>query len=193
VSIASVATASRPRIVVWFLFIGVASLLALPVSVGARLDVKKKPKPKPVWTETYTERTLLKKLRIPCRYVRNQPSVNCDVASAQAMIEERKARVDQWTAACEAKPIAQERLNCLTAGASLLSGGLDLEWNLDQVSHGFSLTDATCVGSGAGIRFHQLRCKVAVEDRDKNNTPGIVSGRILVTVTGKSTFRWSLI
>jgi hypothetical protein len=141
-----------------------------------------------LWTETYAEQILTKKLRIPCKYVRQtrQNPKACDVAAAQAS-------VDSWTASqesCNALPTTEQQIQCL----NFLITTSHVVQTLENVKNGFKLKSAECIGSGTGIRFSVFRCQVSVLDRDvSSNQPRTVSGRLAVTTTGKATFRWALI
>jgi hypothetical protein len=70
----------------WWVFAGAALALALAADLTAA-KAAPPPKGKWTWTESYAERTLLKKLRIPCRNARGRSS-DCDVAEAQAKVDE---------------------------------------------------------------------------------------------------------
>jgi hypothetical protein len=136
---------------------------------------------------------------MPCTLVRTRWA--CSTKIAQAFVDERSAVLQRIVEACEARD--PSRTNCeetYSQGHTVKTLAEQGEWNLDRVIRGFPLLSAECIGAGTGItRFKQLRCKVAVEDFfNKGGKPMlsnrlIVSGRVLVTVSGKTTFRWSLI
>ena len=84
-------------------------------------------------------------------------------------------------------------LTCARSNITLFSWRRDPKANLAVVQAGFPAEAVECVGSGSGVRFAQFRCKVSVIDTDTRKRKTEVWGRILVGVTGKSTFRWSLI
>ena len=154
--------------------VGVAALVAGLTTANAA------PPRKWVWTETYAERTLMKNLRVPCKLVRQSPKTSCDVAAAQA-------RVDSWNASVAA---CSNSISCLQF---LATTGHVIQ-TLENVKNGFKLESAECIGSGTAIRFPLFRCQISVLDRALNtNQPRTVSGRIAVTTTGKTTFRWALI
>ena len=176
----------------------VAALTALAlVGAGSASAAKKPPS---LWTESYAEQTLMKKMRLPCKVVRLKLS-DCNVAAAQAAADKAQATVDealpryeQEQAACYAEQ--QKLLNpnftrCnyyITSASNLTRRASEAKLNLELVSKGYPLVSAECIGMGSAIRFAQLRCKVTVEDGQTN-----VWGRFLVDVRGKTAFRWSAI
>ena len=169
----------------------IACLIALPATASAQREAKSKPHW--VWTESYAERTLLKKLRIPCKTVRGP--ADCNALDAQAELDDFNQQQADWIAGCEKDPLgSQERLQCLQGGISVMGGLRNPKLNLEVVTKGFRLVEMpSCIGSGTGVRFRQLRCSVSVEDFDEHRQRNLVGGNILVTVTGRATFRWSLI
>ena len=140
------------------------------------------PAPKWRWTEPYTEQILRKNLRIPCKYIRHVPGT-CDVGQAQAAVDGFNHAVE-----CNTLATSQQKLNCL------------LYWNdslppepVDHIAHGYPLSSVPdCVGSGTGVSFALLRCKITVLDHDPaSHKPRLLVGRIAVTPTGRTRFRWS--
>jgi hypothetical protein len=140
------------------------------------------------WSESFAEKTLLTKLKVPCHFVRSTPA-DCSLAGAQAELASYNARID----ACNALTDPNQTYGCLQAMIGLRAPQANINW----VTHGFPLDTADCVGTGppdrSGYRFRQFRCKVTVIDRDRASRKTIVSGRLLVTPTGKATFKWALI
>lgn len=142
----------------------------------------------PYWSESYAERVLLAKLHVPCATVRKEK--DCNLAAAQ----KEKAAFERRIADCQALATPDARLSCLK---SIGTQTRDPDLNLSQVKNGFPLEQADCVGGGkpdrSGFRFAQFRCKIKVIDEDILDTEIDVTGRILVTPTGPTTFRWRLI
>jgi hypothetical protein len=62
---------------------------------------------------------------------------------------------------------------------------------------GFPLRTADCKGGGApdrtGTRFGVFTCRITVYDDTNPTAPVDVSGRLLITVTGSTTFSWRAI
>ena len=56
-----------------------------------------------MWTESYAERTLLKKLHVPCRIVRGP--ADCDQVAAQGELDSFNQRQADWIASCEKWPL----------------------------------------------------------------------------------------
>lgn len=164
----------------------------------------------PLWTETYAEQTLLKKLVVPCKYVRTRYA--CSIKIAQSYVDNVENAYQKAIESCEAyasdPPRRDGCLEHVNKNQARIQAGQLTEaektaraqpyFNLDRVTNGFPLTDAECIGSGTGFRFRLFRCKISVEDPFNKGSlnfyrPVIVSGRLLITVTGKATFRWSVI
>jgi hypothetical protein len=124
-----------------------------------------------LWTPTKADAVLLLKLRLPCPSVRSR--ANCSLSSAQRRL-----------AACSGRKASR----CAT------SAGGDPSLNLSYVRKGFPLRSAVCTsggkGHGRGGRFSVFQCRVTVYDDGNPGDPVVVSGRLLVTVTGATTFRW---
>lgn len=116
------------------------------------------------WTDTKADAVLLLKLRLPCTSVRSPEG--CSVASAQRDLARR-------------------------------GDGIDPATNLMYIKRGFPLRSAHCVGGGtpdrSGTRFRVFRCNITIYDDSKPKSPVIVSGRLLVTVTGTTLFSWAAV
>lgn len=164
-----------------------AAVLALAAPPALAAAAAPAPAPALGWTKTYTEAILLLKLRLPCKQVRSAAA--CSVALA----EQQLARSQRRLADCEA------RMPASAAGAACkdTSTAAGARTNLTEVRRGFPLRTADCVGGRktrlAGLRYGVFRCSITVEDDANPGGPVVVSGRLLVTVTGASTFVWQAI
>lgn len=146
-----------------------------------------KPAPAEGWTKTYTEAILLLKLRLPCKSVRS--AAGCSVARA----EQQLAQSERQLADCKARTTA-------SADVDACSRRFDetrAQTNLADVEHGFPLSTADCTGGPNarvdGRRYGVFRCEVTVDDETGSGGPVVVTGRLLVTVNGKTAFSWQAI
>jgi hypothetical protein len=143
--------------------------------------------PAPGWTKTYTEAILLLKLRVPCRQVRTV--AGCSLERAEL----RLAQSRQRAAACKSRTTA----SAAASGCSDSVGAADAVANVTEIKRGFPIRTADCSGGTKsrlpGDRFGVFRCSITVDDDTNPGGPVVVSGRLLVTVTGKTTFSWQAI
>lgn len=154
------------------------------------------------WSESYTERIVLKKVRIPCLMVLGGHGAQwwgsgpaCDLKSALSDV----ARAEKEYANAD-KCGAFDPAACKIQAAAYLG---DAETRLGYVREGLKLATANCTGTGApdstGYRFSTFRCKVtnivfapaACVGNGCHDTK--VSGRIAVWPTGRASLRWKLI
>jgi len=142
------------------------------------------------WTETYAEQRVTKTVLVPCKRVRR--AAECVLADAIA----EAARLETAIANCKTinANLPERAYQCLL---SLAQRSRSPEQNLSRIRRGFPVAAADCVGGGdadkSGYRFPMFRCKVTVADTSPANKPVVVKGRIVLYVTGSSTFRWALI
>lgn len=139
------------------------------------------------WTKTYTEAILLLELRLPCKQVRS--AAGCSITLAEQRLELSQRRL----AACKSRKTASATGSaCKDTNAAEVA-----RVNLTEIKRGFPLRTADCVGGRktrlAGLRYGVFRCSITVADDANPGGPVVVSGRLLVTVTGKATFAWQAI
>jgi hypothetical protein len=166
--------------------LAVAALVAVTASA---LPAAAAPAPAPAvgWTKTYTEAILLLKLRLPCRQVRSTAGCSVELAQQRLALSQRRL------AACKS------RITASAAGAACKDTDVaaTARTNLTEIKRGFPLRTADCIGGSktrlAGLRYGVFRCSITVEDDANPGGPVVVSGRLLVTVTGKTTFVWQAI
>jgi hypothetical protein len=154
------------------------------------------------WSEASAEKILLRKLRVPCKNVRTEASTfDCNVSAARRWVLLNNERVELFKKAKAAfgggpqlTGSEQRRFRYLQ---DLFDGGTvpgDPSSNLGDLLHGFPISRADCIGGGpadsSGYRFSTFRCKITVDDDTNGMT---LKGRIVVYVTGRTTFRWHLI
>ena len=136
------------------------------------------------WTKTYTEAILLLKLRVPCRNVRSTEACSVQAAQDRLTLSERRL------AACRARATASAKAATCKEAVDAATARM----NLAEIKRGFPIRTADCTG-GAKTRtgaehYSAFRCTITVEDDSNGGGPIVVSGRLLVTVTGKATFVW---
>ena len=88
------------------LSIALVALIAMALGFASSGDAKVPPRW--VWTESYAEKMLLKKLHVPCKIVRQNPSVECDVTQAQAELDKFNADMADAIARCDALPLGSQ-------------------------------------------------------------------------------------
>jgi hypothetical protein len=153
-----------------------------------------------VWTESYAEGRVVKKVHIPCIRVRSKKA--CDVKSTRARSEQWKQKADD----CKRIEDPAKSARCLISVANQLSNA---ETAYKYARRGFALESANCLGTGkrdkTGTMFPQFRCKVLFEDQRVAPTVNLngdvvdegqtikYTARIIVYVTGRMTFRWKLV
>jgi hypothetical protein len=149
------------------------------------------------WTESYAEAIVVKRVHIPCTRVR--PKKACDVNAARKRLQYWKQKGDQCNQSSDVP-------RCLVGAANQLASA---EPNYRYARYGFGLESADCIGAGlpdkSSVRFSQFRCKILFEEQRLPPLVGtngeivsagqtvLHSGRIVVYVTGQTTFRWALI
>lgn len=171
----------------------------------------------PAWSESHAESVLLSRLRLPCANVREPAGCNKQRAmSTIAAIAKQEQRCEVLAPA-DADAFKNGKVDVAAIGQAFssmtkaqqsrftrcmdqlgsLQSGRDPEETLSRIATGFPIDTADCIGTGepdvTGFRFYRFRCKVTVSDVTASNQDTLVSGRLGVTVTGKSTFRWLVI
>jgi hypothetical protein len=142
--------------------------------------------PAPTWTKTYAEAVLLLKLRLPCKNVRSPAA--CSLAAAVRRLAQSERRL----AACKLRTTESTSARACTEHADSDAA----RTNVADLRRGFPLHTAHCTGGGdpsSGRRYSVFRCAVTVRDDASAGGPVDVSGRLLVTVTGRATFVWQAI
>jgi hypothetical protein len=168
--------------VLFLVMVGVA-MLVRPVGAVATTQQKW------YWSASYADRTLLKKMRVPCVQIRFRLR-DCSVRRAKKEVAVYSAAL----AGCKRLTDPAKRFECLQ---SLVNNPpYDPEKNLAVVERGFPLRSAACVGSGprSGDRFAAFRCDFRVIDAGwSETTPLPVFGRLLITPISTSGFRWLIL
>jgi hypothetical protein len=106
-----------------------------------------------------------------------------------------------WTETkADAVLLLKLRLPCASvrsAGGCRVASAARPSTNETYVRKGFPVRTARCKGGGApdrtGRRFSVFQCRITVYDDANPTGPVVVSGRLLITVTGSTTFRWQAI
>ncbi len=141
------------------------------------------------WSTSYADRTLLKKMTVPCVQIRARLR-DCSVRRAKKQVAVYNAAL----AGCKRLTDPTHRVQCLE---NLVNNPpYDPKKNLAVVEHGFPLRSVHCVGSGArsGDRFAAFRCNFRVTDAGwSGSDPLPVFGRLLITPISKSGFRWRIL
>jgi hypothetical protein len=87
--------------------------------------------------------------------------------------------------------------NVRSAGGCRVASAAHRSANLTYLRKGFPLRTAQCKGGGTpgrtGKRFGVFTCRITVYDDASPGGPVVVSGRLLITVTGATTFTWRAI
>jgi hypothetical protein len=105
-----------------------------------------------------------------------------------------------WTETkADAVLLLKLRLPCASvrsAGGCRVASAAHRSANLAYLRKGFPLRTARCKGGGTphtGRRFDVFNCRITVYDDANPSGPIVVSGRLLITVTGATTFSWRAI
>ena len=106
-----------------------------------------------------------------------------------------------WTETkADAVLLLKLRLPCASvraAGSCRVASAAHRSANLTYLRKGFPLRTAQCKGGGtpdrARRRFDVFTCRITVYDDANPSGPVVVSGRLLITVTGATTFSWRAI
>jgi hypothetical protein len=152
-----------------------------------------------VWTEAYAEGRVVKKVHIPCTRVRSKK--DCDVKGTRARYESWRQKEDR----CKQIEDPAKSARCLISMANHLS---DAKIAYRYARRGFALESATCLGTGradkTGKMFPEFRCKVLFEDQRVAPTINLngdvvdegktikYTARLVVYVTGRTSFRWKI-
>jgi hypothetical protein len=160
------------------------ALAVLAASVCAGPATAAEPVTSIGWTKTYTEAILLLRLRVPCRNIRSTQACSVQAAQDRLTLSERRL------AACKARATASAKAARCTEAADAANA----RTNLAEIRRGFPIRTADCTGGAktktGPERYSAFRCTITVEDDSNGGGPVVVSGRLLVTVTGKATFAW---
>jgi Tol biopolymer transport system component len=142
------------------------------------------------WKESYAERRVLAKVRIPCKRVHpvTRKDKTCDL---ETQVKERKRRnaliADLHKTIRTAKEGSWEQTQAFGQLSELNHQNFTPEFFLARIRRGYPLATARCTGTGrpdrSHERFSQFRCSAHVENR---------SMPLAVRVTGRSTFRWAI-
>lgn len=106
-----------------------------------------------------------------------------------------------WTETkADAVLLLKLRLPCASVratGSCRVASAAHRSANLTYLRKGFPLRTAQCKGGGTpdrtGRRFDVFTCRITVYDDANPSGPVVVSGRLLITVTGATTFSWRAI
>jgi hypothetical protein len=100
-----------------------------------------------------------------------------------------------WTETkADAVLLLELRLPCASVRSA---GACRVASTASYLRKGFPLRTAQCRGGGTpdptGRRFGVFTCRITVYDDGNPTGPVVVSGRLLITVTGATTFSWRAI
>jgi hypothetical protein len=137
------------------------------------------------WGESLAEQMVVKKVRIPCAVIYGARSADCDVASLQREYDSIMAQMNACNV-CDS-----------SCGLQYAYGAQSAVERLKVAESGFGVQTAACHGIGQASRSHpwlygQFSCRVelfAQRFGDKTRR----WGRLVVTLTGRRTFRWRII
>jgi hypothetical protein len=147
------------------------------------------------WSETYAEKIVRMKLRLPCASViPTGEHLTCNIAKATAVLASAQASYDK----CKATPPVPGRTsNCYEQAMYADMAATNLKW----ARKGFRPTKSTCTGTGqpdkSGYRFKAFRCvvkvKLTVDWSSTSINDYTITGRIALWPTGAASARWKLI